>query len=90
MWPFLDQMNPDARVRAVGDVVDVNVADLQPAQQRVVRWHNFPIFVVGRTPFSPAQYNLPVPPYDIVGRSRIVIGKNAGGAIFSLESVERI
>jgi ubiquinol-cytochrome c reductase iron-sulfur subunit len=48
-WPFIDQMNPDARVRAAGDLVDVDLATLRPGELRVVRWHNLPIFVARRT-----------------------------------------
>ncbi len=174
-WPFIDQMNPDARVRALGDVVDVDLADLRPAQQKTVKWHSFPIVVVRRTagmldalqdasllsrmadprsekrqqpayaknwhrsiepaysvlvgictycaciaryaedaslleiaggyfcpccasrydpagrPYAgPAQYNLPVPPYAIVEQTRMLIGKNMSGDIFSFDSIERI
>jgi ubiquinol-cytochrome c reductase iron-sulfur subunit len=174
-WPFIDQMNPDAGVRAAGDVVDLTLAELRPTQQRVVHWHNLPIFVVSRTPgmleamqeksfvgllvdpqsekrqqpayaknwhrsidpayavlvgvctycacvpsylaeasppglaggyvcpccaahydpagrahAEPAQYNLPVPPYAIVSQSKILIGKNMSGELFSLESIERL
>jgi ubiquinol-cytochrome c reductase iron-sulfur subunit len=49
-WPLLDQMNPDARVRAAGNTVGVDLDGLQPAERRVVQWQNFPIFVVKRTP----------------------------------------
>jgi ubiquinol-cytochrome c reductase iron-sulfur subunit len=49
-WPLIDQMNPDARVRSAGDIIEVNLIDLLPAQQRIVHWHNRPIFVVRRTP----------------------------------------
>jgi ubiquinol-cytochrome c reductase iron-sulfur subunit len=49
-WPLIDQMNPDARVRAAGDLIEVDLAKLRPAEQRVVRWKNLPIFVVKRTP----------------------------------------
>lgn len=49
-WPFIDQMNPDARVRAAGDTIELNLADILPAERRLVRWHNVPIFVVRRTP----------------------------------------
>ena len=176
-WPLIDHLNPDAAIRASGDVIDVDLADLQPAQQRVLRWHNLPIFVVrrtaamlealqqqtlvermadprsekrqqppyaanwhrsidpayavlvgvctycacipqffaealfpddvpggyvcaccashfdsaGRAHLGPAQYNLPVPPYDIVKPSRLVIGRNnAANALFTLESIERL
>src|SRR5262249_9536282 len=44
----------------------------------------------GRASAGVAQYNLPVPPCALVGRSTIVIGRNMAGEIFSLESVERI
>ena len=48
-WPLIDQLNPDAAIRASGDVIDFNLADLQPAQRRVLRWHDLPVFVVRRT-----------------------------------------
>jgi ubiquinol-cytochrome c reductase iron-sulfur subunit len=48
-WPFIAQMNPDAATRASGDVVDVDLRTLVPAQRTVVRWHGYPIFVVRRT-----------------------------------------
>ena len=174
-WPLLDQMNPDARVRAAGNIVGVDLDGLQPAERRVLRWQNFPIFVVRRTPAmlvamqdtsfvatlvdpdstkrqqpayaknwhrsidpayavlvgvctrcscvpdyfaeasainvaggyicpccashydpagraysGPAQFNLPVPPYAAAGPGKILVGKNAEGEIYSLETVERI
>jgi ubiquinol-cytochrome c reductase iron-sulfur subunit len=48
-WPLIDQMNPDARVRAAGDIIEVDLGVLHPAEGRVVRWRGFPIFVVRRT-----------------------------------------
>src|ERR1043166_9376446 len=33
-WPFIDQLNPDAATRAAGDVIDVDLAGLQPARPR--------------------------------------------------------
>jgi ubiquinol-cytochrome c reductase iron-sulfur subunit len=48
-WPFIDQMNPDARVQAAGDIVDVDLATLHPGELRVLRWHELPIFVARRT-----------------------------------------
>jgi ubiquinol-cytochrome c reductase iron-sulfur subunit len=174
-WPFIAQMNPDAAVRAARDVVEVDLAGLAPGTQRIVRWHNLPVFVVARTPamlaamqasafvrglidpqserrqqpayatnwhrsldpayavlvgvctrcscvptyvadapapdvpggyvcpccaarYDPAgrtytgitPYNLPVPPHDIVARSRLQIGRNAGDEPFTLERVEVI
>jgi ubiquinol-cytochrome c reductase iron-sulfur subunit len=49
-WPFIAQMNPDARVRATDDAVDVSVKDLPPGQQKTVRWRNLPVLIVSRTP----------------------------------------
>lgn len=43
----------------------------------------------GRPHLGPAQYNLPVPPYEIVG-ARLVIGRNTSDVSFTLESVERM
>lgn len=49
-WPLIDQMNPNARVRAAGDLIEVDLTNLRLAEQHVVRWKNLPIFVVRRTP----------------------------------------
>jgi ubiquinol-cytochrome c reductase iron-sulfur subunit len=175
-WPLIDQSNPDAHTRAARETVEFDLADLLPAQQRLVHWKNVLIFVVrrtagmlaemqdttsvarlmdpnsetrqqpayarnwhrsidpeyavlvgvctrcgcvpsylaeasppdlvggyvcpccashydpaGRAYSGPAQYNLPIPPYEIVDRTRILIGKNASrDDYFSLESIERI
>jgi ubiquinol-cytochrome c reductase iron-sulfur subunit len=42
----------------------------------------------GRVYSGLPRFNLAVPPYDFIKPARIVIGKNAGGEHFSLESVE--
>jgi len=44
----------------------------------------------GRTYTGITRYNLPVPPYDIVARSRLRIGRNAKDELFTLEMVEVI
>ncbi len=175
VWPLVAQMGPDAATRRTGDVVEVDLATIAPGTQRIVRWHDRPIFVVARTaamlaaveeegfvpkladprserrqqpgyarnrhrsldpafavlvgvcthcacvptyfadapvlvapggyicPCCAAHYdaagrayvgitdlNLPVPPYEILGRSRLRIGRNASDELFGLESVERI
>ena len=48
-WPLIDQMNPDARTRAANDDIVIDLAALLPGKPHVVRWRNFPIFVVQRT-----------------------------------------
>jgi ubiquinol-cytochrome c reductase iron-sulfur subunit len=49
-WPLIDQMNPDARTRAAGDRLSVDIGGLKPAEQMVVRWQKLPVIVVHRTP----------------------------------------
>jgi ubiquinol-cytochrome c reductase iron-sulfur subunit len=174
-WPFIDQMNTDARVHAAAGIIGFDASALGPAEQRQLRWRNFPVFVVRRTPamltamqepafvaalrdpdsrmrqqppyarnwhrsidpvfavlvgictecgcvpryaaessainmaggyicpccashYDPAgrvysgiaQYNLPVPPHAIDGRSQILLGKNPPGELFAFESIEVI
>ena len=176
VWPLIDNLNPDAAMRASGDVIDVDLAGLQPGEPRTVLWHGLPILVVRRTaamlaalqdktltgrlrdersekrqqpvyaanwhrsidpafavligvctycgckpqfyaePFfaddvtgayicaccashfdpagrpymGPAQYNLPVPPYEMAGPARLAIGRNRSDVSFTLQSIERI
>jgi ubiquinol-cytochrome c reductase iron-sulfur subunit len=174
-WPFIDHLRPDAGVRASGDVIDLDIADLAPARPRVTRWHDRPVFIVRRTPemlramqetqflarlvdatsarrqqppyaanwhrsidpvlavlvgvctycgcvprfvteafppdivggyecpccashfdpagrahSGPAQFNLPVPPYEIIAPAHVVLGRNRSDVFFSLDAVERI
>jgi ubiquinol-cytochrome c reductase iron-sulfur subunit len=175
-WPFVAHLNPDAAMRASGDVIEIDLAGLQPAQPRIVPWHGLPIFVAQRTglvidalrdekllarmvdpksqrrqqpayaanwhrsidpavsvligvctycgckpqffaeplfsddvpggyvcaccashfdpagrPYmGPAQYNLPVPPYDMAKPSRLVLGRNRSDVSFTLQSIERM
>lgn len=49
-WPLIDQMNPDAHVRAAGDFLGIDIGGLNPAERIVVRWQKYPIFVTRRTP----------------------------------------
>lgn len=49
LWPLVDHMNPDAAVRAAGDLVTVDLADLHPGARRDVFWRRLPIFVTHRT-----------------------------------------
>jgi ubiquinol-cytochrome c reductase iron-sulfur subunit len=48
--PLIDQMDPDAATIAAGGPVELDLAQIQPGQQVVVRWRDRPIFVVNRTP----------------------------------------
>lgn len=44
----------------------------------------------GRAYSGVARYNLPVPPHEIFGRSKIVLGRNPPGELFSFESIQQI
>jgi ubiquinol-cytochrome c reductase iron-sulfur subunit len=50
VWPFIDQMMPDAAVLSAGAPLPVNLSSLLPGQQIVVQWRSHPIFIVRRTP----------------------------------------
>jgi ubiquinol-cytochrome c reductase iron-sulfur subunit len=52
IWPFIDQMNPDAATIAAAGPVDVDISALQPGQRVVMLWAAKPIFVVRQTPES--------------------------------------
>lgn len=47
--PLLSQMNPDAATLAAGGPVDVDLGQLAPGQQILVRWRSRPIFITHRT-----------------------------------------
>jgi ubiquinol-cytochrome c reductase iron-sulfur subunit len=61
IWPFIDQMNPNATTRAVRDFVEVDLGALQPGAQRVARWRNLPVSVVRRTPAMLKALQAPLP-----------------------------
>ncbi len=48
LWPFIDQMNPDAATQAAAEPIDVDVSQIQPGQQIVVLWSARPVFIVNR------------------------------------------
>lgn len=48
-WPFIDQMNPSADVRALS-TVDVDLAPVEVGQRITVTWQGKPIFIAHRTP----------------------------------------
>ncbi len=47
-WPFLQQMNPDASVRAMA-TVDVDLAPVAEGQEITIKWRGNPVFVRHRT-----------------------------------------
>jgi len=50
LWPFVNQMNPDAQTLAAGRPIDVDLTKLAPGQQITVVWRDRPILITRRTP----------------------------------------
>ena len=50
IWPFIDQMNPDAATIAAAGPVDIDISQIQPGQRLVTLWAARPVFIVHRTP----------------------------------------
>ena len=47
-WPLIDQMNPDASVKALA-TTEVDVSLVQPGQSITVLWRGKPVFIKRRT-----------------------------------------
>ena len=48
VWPFIDQMNPDASALALA-AIDVDISSLEPGQSITVMWRGKPVFIRYRT-----------------------------------------
>ncbi len=48
VWPLIDQMNPDASVKAHSST-EVNISEVQPGQSITVLWRSKPVFIKRRT-----------------------------------------
>jgi ubiquinol-cytochrome c reductase iron-sulfur subunit len=48
LWPFIDQMNPDASVRALASI-EVDVSAVEVGQSLTVMWRGKPVFIRHRT-----------------------------------------
>ena len=48
VWPLIDQMNPDASVKALAST-EVDVSNIQPGQSITVLWRGKPVFNKRRT-----------------------------------------
>lgn len=44
-WPFIDQMRPDAAVRAAGLPIEVDLSAIEPGGTIVVTWRSRPYFI---------------------------------------------
>ena len=47
-WPLIDQMNPDASVKALS-TTEVDVSNIEPGKEITVLWRGKPIFIKRRT-----------------------------------------
>ena len=48
VWPLVDQMNPDASVKALAST-EVDVSSVEPGQSITVLWRGKPVFIKRRT-----------------------------------------
>ena len=48
VWPFIDQMNPDAGAQALASI-EVDIAPIEPGQAITVQWRGKPVFIRNRT-----------------------------------------
>ena len=48
VWPLVDQMNPDASVRAVASI-EVDISSLEEGSQIIAKWRGKPVFIRKRT-----------------------------------------
>jgi len=48
IWPFIDQMNPDAAALALASI-EVDVSSLAPGSSLTVKWRGKPVFIRNRT-----------------------------------------
>ena len=44
-WPFIDQMRPDAAVRAAGAPVTIDLSPIEPGGTIVITWRSRPYFI---------------------------------------------
>ena len=48
VWPLVDQMNPDASVKALAST-EVDISSVQPGKEITVLWRGEPVFIRRRT-----------------------------------------
>ena len=54
VWPLIDQMNPDASVKALAST-EVDVSSVEPGKSITVLWRGKPVFIKRRTPEEIAE-----------------------------------
>ncbi len=50
-WPLIDQMNPDASVKALAST-EVDISSVEPGKSITVLWRGKPVFIKRRTQFE--------------------------------------
>ncbi len=54
VWPLIDQMNPDASVKALAST-EVDISSIEPGKVITVLWRGKPVFIKRRTPEEIAE-----------------------------------
>ena len=54
VWPLIDQMNPDASVKALAST-EVDISSVEPGKVITVLWRGKPVFIKRRTPEEIAE-----------------------------------
>ena len=54
VWPMIDQMNPDASVKALAST-EVDISSMNPGKTITVLWRGKPVFIRRRTPEEIAE-----------------------------------
>ena len=59
-WPLIDQMNPDASVKALAST-EVDISGVEPGQSITVLWRGKPVFIKRRTQEAVSYTHLTLP-----------------------------
>jgi ubiquinol-cytochrome c reductase iron-sulfur subunit len=46
--PFVANLSPSAKTRAIGAPIEVDISDLQPEQRKIVKWQGKPVWILRR------------------------------------------
>jgi ubiquinol-cytochrome c reductase iron-sulfur subunit len=46
--PFVANLSPSAKTRAIGAPIEVDISDLQPEQRMIVKWQGKPVWILRR------------------------------------------
>ena len=65
VWPLVDQMNPDASVKALAST-EVDVSSVQPGKTITVLWRGKPVFIKRRTSEEVAEARVQKPEWLVM------------------------